>query len=105
MTVEELKARGRNVFSCSDAAAVRTLLQATPERFELLVCDRESSTIAAEQLATSSIALAPELKVFILERPGAEGELPAELVGRVHRIGKPFGLRDLRAALEHILVG
>lgn len=105
MTVEELKARGRNVFSCADAAAVRTLLQATPERFELLVCDRESSTMAAEQLATSALSLAPDLKVCILERQGAETPMPVALAGRVHRIGKPFGLRELRTALGRILVG
>lgn len=105
MTVEELKARGRNVFSCADAAAVRTLLQATPERFELLVCDRESTTVAAEQLAASAMALAPELKVCILERQGAGTPETGVLPGRIHRIGKPFGLRELRSALGHILVG
>lgn len=105
MTVEELKARGRNVFSCADAAAVRTLLQATPERFELLVCDRESCTMAAEQLASGAISLAPDLKICILERQGTVAAVPAELTGRVYRIGKPFGLGELRTALGRILVG
>lgn len=103
MTVEELKARGRNVFSCADAAAVRTLLQATPERFELLVCDRESSTVDAEQLASGAVTLAPDLKVCILERQGTEVPVPEALADRIHRIGKPFGLRELRTALGRIL--
>ncbi|GAB4158907.1 MAG: hypothetical protein Fur0037_26300 [Planctomycetota bacterium] len=99
MLASELKACGRAVFACPDSAAARTLLQATPERFEMLIVDRE------EQLdETSALAQAAKecggLKLCVLSGERSGG---VELAPGIHRIRKPFGVLELRAALKQAL--
>jgi len=102
MLASELKACGRAVFACADGAAARSLMQATPDRFEMLVVDQATRLSASDQLATTAANLCPDLKLFVLS-DGAEGELPIELAQRVHRIRKPFGISELRRALASVL--
>jgi len=105
MLATELKANGRAVFACADGAAARTLLQATPERFELLIVDQESRLESSTQLATAATRLCPELKVCLLGSNDAAQPMAKDLEARVRRLGKPFGLVELRATLLQLLAG
>jgi CheY-like chemotaxis protein len=102
MLASELKAWGRSVFACADGAAVRSLLQATPGRFEMLVVDRAARLDAGD--ASTALRLCPQLKVFVLSGPDDE-PAGSELVARAHRIRKPFGVQELRRALADVLAG
>lgn len=100
LLASELKACGRSVFACPDSVAARTLLAATPERFELLIVDRDAQLEARSPLALAAAELCPELKLCVVSSgDGSSRELP----GRVHRIRKPFGVLELRAALKTAL--
>lgn len=98
MLASELKACGRSVFACADGAAARSLMQATPDRFEMLVVDQESRLGARDNLAATAMRLCPDMKVFVLS-DADQGDLPEEIAARVHRIRKPFGVHELRRAL------
>jgi len=102
MLATELKAQGRAVFACPDGAAARSLIQATPERFEVLVVDHVGRLDAGDMLASTVTKLCPELRVFVLSevRPG---RVPSQLADRVTEIRKPFGVRELRRALAAAL--
>jgi CheY-like chemotaxis protein len=99
----ELKSRGRNVFACSDAASARTLLRATPERFELMIVDQRAQAEPGHRLAESAARLCPDLHVCVLATDDATAEPPADLRERLHRLGKPFGMPELRSLLEDLL--
>jgi hypothetical protein len=95
MVARELKAAGRAVFACADSASARAFLETTPERFELLVVDHSRRLGASEALTTTIRAIAPDLRIFLLDRQGAElGSFAA-----VHSLPKPFGVHELREAL------
>jgi hypothetical protein len=98
MLATELKATGRAVFACADGAAARSLMQATPDRFEMLVVDHAARLDAGDQLAATAARLCPTLKVLVLSDL-ADQQLPADLAPRVTRIRKPFGVHELRRAL------
>lgn len=102
MVASELKASGRAVFACADGAAARSLLQATPNRFEMLVVDQASRLGPADALASTATKLCPELKVFVLSDCEAR-ELPPEIAPRVRCLRKPFGMHELRRALTAAL--
>ncbi|MCA8942641.1 MAG: hypothetical protein KDB80_08810 [Planctomycetes bacterium] len=99
MVSTELERLGRKIFSCVDAASARALLEATPERFELLILEQDARNGDGLAIARDVIANRPETKTLILghitdERPGDED---------IARLQKPFGLLELRAALNEIL--
>jgi hypothetical protein len=102
MLAQELKAAGRAVFACADDAAARSLLAATPDRFELLILDQDARLEAGDRLAAAAARLCPGIKVCLL---GGEQDAvtPAHLAPRLHRLNKPFGLPELRSALSTIL--
>jgi CheY-like chemotaxis protein len=97
---QELKAAGRAVFACADGAAARTFLEATPDRFELLVVDEAQRLDATDPLAATIRRVAPRLRILALWRGplGPQAEWPG-----VQHVAKPFGVHELRAALASIL--
>ncbi len=99
MLASELKATGRAVFACADGASACTFLEATPDRFELLIVDHAQRLDGGDALAATIRAVAPGLKIFVL----AAGRQPAEPWAQVHHIEKPFGVHELRRALASIL--
>lgn len=101
MVAAELKASGRAVFACADSAAARSLLQATPERFELLIVDHDERLDAQDPLAAAALRLCPSIRLCVLAAPDRARTVVAE----VHRIVKPFGPHELRAALLRLLQG
>lgn len=103
MLATELKAHGRSVFACPDGGAARALLQATPDRFEILVVDHDSRLAAGEALAATVADHCPELRVFVLSE-SPQDRWPAQFAERVTSIQKPFGVHELRRALGAALV-
>ncbi len=95
MLAAELKASGRAVFVCADATAAGAFLRATPDRFELLIVDR-NDRLHDRDLAQAVRTLAPSLDVLALDEPdrAVDAAWP-----RLRRITKPFGVHELRRAL------
>lgn len=99
MLATELKATGRAVFVCADAAAASTFLRATPDRFEVLIVDRDER-LADRDLAEALRSIAPALDLLSLDAPDAatDAQWP-----RLRRVRKPFGVHELRRALASLL--
>lgn len=100
MLASELKATGRAVFACADATSARTFLEATPDRFELLIVDHAQRLAGGDALAATIRSVAPGLKIFVL---AAEPQPANDAWPRLHHIQKPFGVHELRHALASVL--
>lgn len=96
----ELKASGRAVFACADGASAHTFLQATPDRFELLIVDDAQQLDDHTPLARTIRAHTPSLKICLLtpKPPAASPAWPD-----LHCLQKPFGVHELRRTLASIL--
>jgi hypothetical protein len=101
MLANELKATGRAVFACADGASARSFLEATPERFEVLIVDHHHRLDAGDPLGQTILSLAPKLKVCVLSPRGE----PLPHWPAMHCIRKPFGVHELREALASVLAG
>lgn len=99
MLAAELKATGRAVFVCADAAAATTFLRTTPDRFELLIVDRDER-LADRDLAAALRSVAPGVELLSLDDHDAvtDAQWP-----RLRRVRKPFGVHELRRALASVL--
>lgn len=99
MVANEVERLGRKIFSCVDAASARALLEATPERFELLILEQDARNGDGLAIARDVAATRRETKVLIL------GHISEEVPGDedIARLRKPFGLLELRSALNEIL--
>ena len=96
----ELKASGRAVFACADGASAHTFLEATPDRFELLIVDDLQQLEENTPLARTIRARAPALKICLLTpTPSA---LPTAWPA-LRCLRKPFGVHELRRTLASIL--
>lgn len=104
MVTAELKAQGRAVFACPDGAAARSLMQATPDRFEFLVVDHASRLDAGDLLVATAARFCPELRIVVLSDSNST-RVPVPLSSRVTEIRKPFGVQELRRGLAAALSG
>jgi len=105
MLAKELRSSGRAVFACADGTSARTFLEATPDRFELLIVDQQHRLDDGDALGETIRRLAPGLKICVLSPLGekttdasAENQWPG-----LRRIEKPFGVHELRQALASVL--
>jgi len=100
MLANELRQAGRAVFACADGSAARTFLEATPDRFELLIVDHHERLDKRDGLGQALQRLTPELKVCVLspQLPFSDTQWPG-----VCCIEKPFGVHELRRALASVL--
>ena len=96
----ELKASGRAVFACADGESAHIFLQATPDRFELLIVDDAQQIDEDTPLARTIRAHAPALKICLLTP--APSSAPAGWQ-TMHTLKKPFGVHELRHKLASIL--
>ena len=96
----ELKASGRAVFACADGESAHTFLQATPDRFELLIVDDGQHLDERSALARTIRAHAPSLKICLLTTTTSP-----TLTGwpDLYTLQKPFGVHELRRTLASIL--
>lgn len=105
MLARELRARGRAVFACADGSSARTFLEATPQRFELLIVDQEHRLEDRDALGETIRRLTPELKICVLgpAAQAAASDATAPAWPEVCRLQKPFGVHELRRALASVL--
>lgn len=96
----ELKASGRAVFACADGASAHTFLQATPDRFELLIVDDAHQLDEHTPLARTIRQHTPDLKICLLTPSPATSP---ESWPAIHCLQKPFGVHELRRTLASIL--
>ena len=96
----ELKASGRAVFACADGASAHTFLEATPDRFELLIVDDANQLDEYTPLARTIRQHTPNLKICLLaQMPTTSATAWPDL----HCLPKPFGVHELRDTLASIL--
>ena len=104
LVAREMEKTGRRVFCCADGAAARSLFSATPERFELLILDREARRQPGAVLAAEALSKSPELKILLLGTEPRPGEEPGPDLGQGCRVlHKPFGITELRDAVGYLL--
>ncbi len=104
MLASELHKTGRNIFTAPDGASARSLLEATPERFELLILDQQARGESGDQLAQRASHLNPEIKVLLLSTERGPGlRLPPERRQRIVILAKPFSLMELRESIGALL--
>lgn len=100
----ELGRTGRSIVTCADGAAARSLIEATPERFELIVLDSDAPMESGERLACEALALEPGLKVLLLtDALQAWEDRESEQSSQLVRLRKPFNLSDLRDAVGELM--
>lgn len=105
MLAKELRAAGRAVFACADGTSARTFLEATPDRFELLIVDQHGRLDDGDALGETIRRLTPDLKICVLSRAGEPlaGTRAQDDWPDLRRIEKPFGVHELRQALASVL--
>ena len=96
----ELKASGRAVFACADGESAHTFLQATPDRFELLIVDDAQHLEEHTPLAATIRASAPALKICLVTPIAAPA--PSRWP-ELQTLKKPFGVHELRRMLASLL--
>jgi hypothetical protein len=96
----ELKASGRAVFACADGASANTFLEATPDRFELLIVDDPRQLDEGKPLARTIRSLVPALKICVVTPTPS---LPPVAWPDLHFLQTPFGVHELRRTLATIL--
>ncbi|HEX5050503.1 MAG TPA: hypothetical protein VFZ65_01910, partial [Planctomycetota bacterium] len=99
MLANELKATGRAVFACADGASAHSFLEATPDRFELIIVDHPKR-LDDSALAQAIRRLVPNIKVCMLAK---DNELPQQSWPGLRCIQKPFGVHELRHTLAAML--
>jgi CheY-like chemotaxis protein len=105
LVAREMEKLGRRVFCCPDGATARSLLAATPERFELLILDGEARRQPGVQLVEKALSCSPDLKILLLGTGNASLGCRDRLRGRCKELHKPFGVAELRDAVHGLLGG
>lgn len=104
VVAREMEKTGRRIFCCADGAAARSLFAATPERFELLILDREARRQPGAKFAAEALEQSPELKILLLgSKPETDGDLDLDIGTRCRQLHKPFGIIELREAVAELL--
>lgn len=100
----ELRALNRNIFACPNGQAASSLIQATPERFEMLIAEIEGQGTARHKLALETLRAHGDLKLISLTN-GMEDPLswPDDVRDRVAELSKPFGVHELRQEIRRML--
>ena len=104
MLGRELRKTSRNIISCADGVAARSLFGATPERFELMILEQESRRMRGDAMALEAFAKNPDLEIILIT-PGPGATVAPDLAGRsgLHVLHKPFGIMELRDILSDTL--
>jgi CheY-like chemotaxis protein len=99
LIAHELQALGRKMVSCVDGASARSLLEATPDRFEMAVLSADARVEGGCSIAALAAERIDNVRILLLTtRPIAPGELPE--CGEVRVLQKPFGLQELRDTIR-----
>jgi CheY-like chemotaxis protein len=104
LIAHELRTLGRKMVSCVDGASARSLIEATPDRFELAVLDAEARVENGRAIAALAAERIPGVQILLLSTgPVRPADLPHG--ANVEILQKPFGLHELRDALRGLLSG
>ena len=100
MIARELDQTRRNTVVCADGIAARTLFDATPERFELLILEKESKLLGGEAMALHALQGNPDIEIVLITA-GPKSAIHPDLAlhPRLAVLRKPFGLNELRSIL------
>ncbi len=101
MIATEVERRGRKILTCVDAASARALLEATPERFELLILEVHAPHGGGMPIAIEARERHPNVKVLVLG--SAREDEPDLADNSLEILHKPFGILELRDSLETLL--
>lgn len=99
---DELRPLGRKMVSCVDGASARSLIDATPERFELAILDTDARIECGKTIARLAAERIPDIRVLLLTTGPARHE-DLDLDPSVRILRKPFSLGELREALQELL--
>lgn len=104
MLARELAKTRRNVIACADGMAARTLFEATPERFEVLILERESRRLRGEELARLALTHDKRLQIVMIHAgPGIATAADLQDHPGLKILHKPFGLMELRSCLASVV--
>jgi CheY-like chemotaxis protein len=99
LIAHELHALGRKMVSCVDGASARSLLEATPDRFELAVLSADARVEGGCSIAALAAERIENVRILLLTtRPIASADLPQGVDIRL--LQKPFGLQELRDTIR-----
>ncbi|MET0182677.1 MAG: response regulator [Caulobacterales bacterium] len=96
-TVAMLEECGHRVLSAASGAAALEIMRR--EDVDLVITDQAMPNMTGLQLSEAVRELRPEIPIIIAT---GYAELPPDKLGNIHRLGKPFMLHDLEAALAKV---
>lgn len=99
----EVERFDRKILTALDAASAKALLDATPERFEMLILDGCSAFEDTLRLARIWLTRAERPRILILARADQRNELTKRVGNDVSVLCKPFGALELRTELGRLL--
>ena len=103
MLAHELGPTGRKLVTCVDGAAARSLIEATPERFEVAILEQDARIEPGDDIARLIRERSPDTKILLLATPHRRPKLLAEADDNLRAIRKPFGIHELRDALRDLV--
>lgn len=100
----ELRMSGRSFSTCADGASAQALLEATPERFELVIAEQDARLLPGDVLIHDALTRFEELKALLL----VDGVTPMPPWMERHSerfavLPKPFQPSDLRDRLSQLV--
>ena len=98
-TADLLEDLGHEVLEASSGQQALGLIEAHRD-IDLLITDQAMPNMTGTQLATSTIAMRPEIAVILAT---GYGELPTDAQARIVKLGKPFDQASLADALNRAL--
>lgn len=102
MIATEVERCGRKILTCIDAASARVLLEATPERFELLILEDSAPHVGGLGIAKTALRRTPHVKVLVLGNIAEKAPIDAA-DSQLRVLRKPFGILELRTLLGTLL--
>ena len=99
LIAHELQALGRKMVSCVDGASARSLLEATPDRFEMAVLSADARVEGGCSIAALAAERIEGIRILMLTTRAIPAcDLPAG--AEVQVLHKPFGLQELRDTIR-----
>ncbi|MCA8975214.1 MAG: response regulator, partial [Planctomycetes bacterium] len=104
MIAYEIRGTGRKLISSVDGASARSLIEATPERFELAIVEHDARIESGSEIARLLSERCPGIGIVLLTTQPGVGIRGLAAGARLFEIAKPFGVMELREALHELTV-
>ncbi len=102
MIAYEIRGTGRKLISSVDGASARSLIEATPERFELAIVEHDARIESGSEIARLLSERCPGIGIVLLTTQPGVGIRGLAAGARLFEIAKPFGVMELREALHEL---